>query len=108
MAVTSATTGREGVAAFCEYPRGYFDAILMDIRMPEMDGLEAAKTIRSLQLSDAPVIPIIAMTANAYEEDIDKSIEAGMNAHLAKPVEAAKLYATLANCIAQRELGEET
>lgn len=74
---------------------GSFDAILMDIRMPVMDGLKAAQTIRALERSDAGRIPIIAMTANAFEEDIQNSLNAGMNAHLAKPIDPKILYQTL-------------
>lgn len=88
--------GEEGVEAFMQSESGYFDAILMDIRMPKMDGLEATKAIRKLDRADATSIPVIAMTANAYEDDMKKSMEAGMNAHLAKPIEPTKLYETLA------------
>ncbi|MEF9974788.1 MAG: response regulator, partial [Clostridia bacterium] len=73
----------------------YYDAILMDIRMPVMDGLTAAKAIRQMRSADAKTIPIIAMTANAFEEDIEKTKAAGMNAHLTKPIEPARLYQTL-------------
>ena len=72
-------------------PRTY-DLILMDVRMPYMDGLKAARMIRASGKSDAKTIPIMAMTANAYEEDIQQSMEAGMNAHLVKPVEPSELY----------------
>ena len=67
----------------------------MDIRMPVMDGLEAATAIRSLDRADAHTIPIIALTANAFDEDVQLSLQAGMNAHLAKPVEAELLVQTL-------------
>ncbi len=67
----------------------------MDIRMPEMDGLEAAAAIRSLDRADAKRIPIIALTANAFDEDVQRSLQAGMNAHLSKPVEPERLYQTL-------------
>lgn len=72
-----------------------FDAILMDIRMPDMDGLSAAKTIRSLPRTDAASIPIIAMTADVYDEDVQKTVQAGMNAHLAKPIQPEQLFETL-------------
>ena len=72
-----------------------YDAILMDIRMPVMDGLEAARNIRLFDKSDAQTIPIIAMTANAFDEDVEKSHAAGMNAHLAKPIDPEKLFAVL-------------
>lgn len=74
---------------------GYYDAILMDIRMPQMDGLQAAGAIRHLTKKTAKTIPIIAMTANAFDEDVQKSKAAGMNAHLAKPIEPQQLYQTL-------------
>ena len=72
--------------------QGYYDAILMDIRMPLMDGLAATTNIRPLSNEDARKIPIIAMTANAFDDDIEKSKAAGMNAHLAKPIEPERLY----------------
>ena len=76
------------------------DVVIMDIRMPVMDGLAAARQIRSLGREDAKTIPIIAMTANAYEEDVQKSREAGMNAHLSKPIEPEILYETLRRFVA--------
>ena len=84
---------------FISEAEGYFDAILMDIRMPVMNGLEAARTIRAIDRADAKTIPIIAMTANAFEADIEESLRAGMDAHLSKPIEAAKLYGALAEHI---------
>ena len=88
-------TAENGQIALNKYmmnaPRTY-DLILMDVRMPYMDGLKAARMIRASGKSDARTIPIMAMTANAYEEDIQKSMEAGMNAHLVKPVEPSELY----------------
>ena len=85
--VTLAKDGLQAVKMFQEEPEGYFDAILMDIMMPVMDGLTATRTIRALNREDARKIPIIAMTANAFKEDQEKCLEAGMNAHLAKPIE---------------------
>ena len=84
--LTVAEDGLQAVRMFQEKPEGYFDAILMDIMMPVMDGLTATKTIRSLKHPDAETIPIIAMTANAFREDKEKCLAAGMNAHLAKPI----------------------
>lgn len=84
--LTVARDGLQAVRMFQEKPEGYFDAILMDIMMPVMDGLTATKTIRSLKHQDADTIPIIAMTANAFREDEEKCLAAGMNAHLAKPI----------------------
>lgn len=80
---------------FTNSPVGYYDAILMDIRMPEMDGLQAAYNIRRSSREDAKTIPVIAMTANAFEDDMEKSEPAGMNAHLAKPIEPKQLFQTL-------------
>ena len=77
----------------------YYDAILMDIRMPIMNGLQAAHAIRALNRTDAKTIPIIAMTANAFDEDIKASLAAGMNAHLAKPVDPEKMFQILEKLI---------
>ena len=78
---------------------GTYSAILMDVRMPEMDGLEAAAANRALDRPDAARIPIIALTANAFDEDVQRSLQAGMNAHLSKPVEPDHLYQTLEELI---------
>ena len=78
---------------------GYYDAILMDIRMPVMDGLEATKRIRTLGRADSRTIPIIAMTANAFDEDMKKSIDSGMNGHLSKPIDIDRLYKVLQEII---------
>ncbi|MBR6233066.1 MAG: response regulator, partial [Erysipelotrichaceae bacterium] len=72
---------------------------LMDMRMPEMDGLEATRRIRALKREDAKKIPIIALTANAFDEDVQKSLQAGLNAHLSKPVEPERLFETLESLI---------
>ena len=89
--VTQAVNGEEAVHLFKESPKGSFDVILMDVMMPVVDGLEATRQIRALQRSDAGSIPIIALTANAFYEDVKKCIEAGMNAHLSKPLEIEKV-----------------
>ena len=93
---STAENGREAVETFTASAPGTFDAILMDIMMPVMDGIEAAKAIRALPREDAKTIPIIAMTANAFAEDQEKTRAAGMNAHLVKPVDGRKLTALLA------------
>jgi CheY-like chemotaxis protein/two-component sensor histidine kinase len=85
--VTTAENGKAAIDTYLKAPESYFDQILMDIMMPEMDGLTAAKHIRGLDRSDAKTIPIIAMTANAFEEDKKAALEAGMNAHIAKPID---------------------
>ena len=94
--VTAARDGAAAVEAFRSSPEGFFDAILMDIMMPIMDGLEASRQIRSMARADARCVPIIAMTANAFEEDRKKSIEAGMDDHLTKPLQPKLLMDTLA------------
>ena len=71
------------------------DAVLMDVRMPEMDGLEATRVIRSMDREDAKSIPIIALTSNAFDEDVQNSLQAGLNAHLSKPVEPETVFRTL-------------
>ncbi|MEF9919176.1 MAG: response regulator, partial [Eubacterium sp.] len=93
--VDVAENGKMGLDLFASEPENYYDAILMDIRMPVMDGLEATKSIRKLDKEGAKTIPIIAMSANAFDEDVEKSIKAGMNAHLAKPIDPDVLYHTL-------------
>ena len=95
MKVELAVNGREALERFENSEPGYFDAILMDMRMPEMDGLEATRRIRNLDREDAKKIPIIALTANAFDEDVQRSLQVGMNAHLSKPVEPERLYQTL-------------
>ena len=77
---------------------GYYDAILMDIQMPNMDGYQAAKLIRNLS-GNYRTIPIIAMTANAFDEDRQKALSVGMDAHLAKPVDVKRLFGTLRKVI---------
>ncbi len=89
---------------FGKSEEGYYDAILMDIRMPIMDGLSAAANIRHLSNKDAESVPIIAMTANAFDDDIEKSKAAGMNAHLAKPIEPNRLYQILYDFIYGKEV----
>lgn len=93
--VTTAPNGQAGLDLFCAAPENSFDAVLMDIRMPVMDGLETARQIRRLDREDAKQIPIIAMTANAFAEDVEASSQAGMNAHLSKPVDPTMVYNTL-------------
>ena len=90
-----AQNGRIAVEMFASHPAGYYDAILMDMRMPEMDGLEATRTIRAMERDDAKTIPIIALTANAFDEDVQRSMQAGLNAHLSKPVQPELLFETL-------------
>ncbi len=93
--VTVACDGKEALDLFAQSAPGSFDAILMDVMMPVMDGLEATRAIRSLPRPDAAEIPILAMTANAFEEDRQKTHDAGMNAHLTKPISNARLLELL-------------
>ena len=102
-----AENGRIALEAFEKSPIGYYDAILMDVRMPEMDGLQATAAIRALPRPDAAKVPIIAMTANAFDEDVQRSLQVGMNAHLSKPVEPEHLYQTLEELIWEAEQGRE-
>ena len=95
MEVDHAENGRIAVEKFEKHEEGYYDAILMDMRMPEMDGLEATRRIRAMSRADAKSIPIIALTANAFDEDVQHSMQAGLNAHLSKPVEPDVLFETL-------------
>ncbi|MEG2648083.1 MAG: ATP-binding protein [Anaerovoracaceae bacterium] len=97
--VDMAKDGAEGVNQFNGSSEGEYAAILMDIRMPVMDGLEAARQIRKSSHKDAKDIPIIAMTANAFVQDVQKSLDAGMNWHIAKPIVPEKLYEALAQTI---------
>lgn len=94
-----AENGKIAVDKFAGHEPGYYDAILMDMRMPEMDGLEATHVIRGMDREDAKTIPIIALTANAFDEDVQRSLQAGLNAHLSKPVEADALFSTLESLI---------
>ena len=91
-----ASDGEKGVAAFRSSPEGYFDMVLMDIRMPVLDGYETAIEIRSMSRRDAATVPIIAMTADAFDEDVRKCLKVGMNDHIAKPVDPDRLYQTIA------------
>lgn len=101
-----AENGRIALEMFAQSKPGTYEAILMDVRMPEMDGLEATRAIRVLDRPDAKRVPIIAMTANAFDEDVQLSLQAGMNAHLSKPVEPEHLYQTLEELIWEAQQGE--
>ncbi len=103
METDHAENGRIAVERFQNSEIGMYSAILMDIRMPEMDGLEATQVIRALDRPDAKTIPIIALTANAFDEDVQRSLQCGMNAHLTKPVEPEHLFKTLGELIWETE-----
>ena len=95
MEITTCENGAEAVKAFRESPLGYFELILLDIMMPVMDGYEASRRIRSLPRRDASLIPIFAMTANAFQDDIEKSHKSGMNEHLTKPLHTKTMLSAI-------------
>ncbi len=94
-----AENGKIAVEMFASHEPGYYDAVLMDMQMPEMNGLEATAAIRAMDREDAKDIPIIALTANAFDEDVQRSLQAGLNAHLSKPVQPDVLFETLERMI---------
>jgi len=101
-----AENGQVALDMVSRAPLWYYDAILMDLRMPVMDGLEATRRIRALEREDAGAVPIIALTANAFESDVRQSLAAGMNEHLAKPTDADTLYAVLKRQIGSASAAE--
>ena len=101
-----AKNGRQALTVFEQSEPGHFDAILMDMRMPVMDGVTATQEIRKLRRPDAGTIPIIALTANAFEEDVKQCRQAGMNAHISKPVDMELLKETLAGLLSSKD-GQE-
>lgn len=106
MTVDTAENGKEGVQKFLDSAPGTYDAILMDIRMPVMNGIEAAKQIRLADRPDAASVPIVAMSADTFSDDVQKCLDAGMNEHLAKPVDPEQLYATLQAVISPDTIAE--
>lgn len=96
--VNAVVNGQEALDAFKDNEPGTFDAILMDVRMPIMDGIQATQAIRELPRPDAKEIPIIAMTADAFDDERKRTLDSGMNYHLSKPVDAQKMYQVLAEC----------
>jgi len=103
-----AKNGAKAVRAFEESEPGFFDAILMDVRMPVMNGKDAARAIRALARPDAKTVPIIAATANAYDEDVEACLAAGMNGHVAKPIEPDQLFAMLSKVMENRSQSENS
>ena len=93
--VETAVNGKEAVDKVASADAGYYDAVFMDIQMPVMDGYEAARTIRAIPDPDKAGVPILAMTANAFSEDVQKAKEAGMDEHIAKPIEMAAIIEKL-------------
>lgn len=104
--VTTAVDGSIALELFRDSEPGHFDAILMDVMMPVMNGFEATRAIRALDREDATSVPIIATTANAFAEDAQKCFDAGMNAHLAKPLDITKLVETISTCVTERRDAE--
>ena len=98
-----AENGYEALLMYENAEDNYFDCILMDVNMPEMNGLEAAMRIRRSKKPDAKTIPIYAMTANVFADDIKAVKQSGMNGHIAKPVEVDNLYKTLSNVFAAQD-----
>ena len=99
MNVERAKDGQEVVDMYLKSAEGRYDAILMDVRMPKIDGMQATKIIRNSSHDRAKSIPIIAMTADAFDEDMKRTMQAGMNAHLTKPIDIKKLIKTLVSLI---------
>ena len=100
--VDLARNGQEAVDIFLASDPNLYDLILMDIQMPVMDGLEATRIIRRSDHPRAATIPIIAMSANAFDEDMKKSVESGMNGHLSKPIDIDKFFQTIAEFVTKR------
>ena len=99
MNVTGVPDGKAGVEAFAASDAGWFDAVLMDLRMPVMDGISAAGAIRALDRSDAKKVPVLAVSADTFPEDVERCRMAGMNGHIAKPIDPSMLYHALSACI---------
>jgi len=99
MEVTCASDGKAGVEAYAASTGGWFDAVLLDLRMPVMDGISAAQAIRALDRPDAKEVPILAVSADAFADDVEKCRAAGMNGHVAKPIDPSLLYRTLSELL---------
>lgn len=93
--VETAVNGQDGVDKVASHPSGYYQLVFMDIQMPVMNGYEATRAIRRLPERDAKALPILAMTANAFAEDVVRAKNAGMNEHIAKPLDMARLAGVL-------------
>ena len=102
MGVHCAANGQEGLQQFQQSPPGSIDIVLMDLRMPVMNGYEAVRSIRALPRRDARSVPILAMSADAYPEDVERCLQAGMNGHIAKPVDPQLLFRQIARFCGKR------
>ena len=100
--VESAPDGTDAVAMMEKAEENYYDVILMDIQMPNMDGYQAAMSIRAFADKAKASVPILALTANAFKEDCDKALEAGMNGHIAKPLDAGKMFRLIAETLREQ------
>lgn len=103
MEVTIAENGLVALDKFSESQIGYYDLVLMDVMMPVMGGIESASLLRKIEREDAKEIPIVALTANAFQEDIQKCLDAGMNTHLSKPINPTLLIQTISDLVSQRQ-----
>jgi CheY-like chemotaxis protein len=103
--IDEAEDGAQALEMFARSPEGHYALILMDVLMPRLDGYEASIAIRSLARKDAANVPIVAITANAFKDDVDKAMASGMNAHMAKPLESEKLLTTVVHYLAQHSAG---
>jgi CheY-like chemotaxis protein len=101
--IEEAVDGQDALEQFSASVPGYYDLIFMDVQMPRMDGYETTRRIRAMDRPDAKAIPIIAMTANAYREDVEKAIDAGMNGHLAKPIDLQATGRVLAEWLVNKK-----
>jgi two-component system sensor histidine kinase/response regulator len=105
--VDQAADGQAAVEKFKASAVGAYQCVLMDVMMPRLNGYEATRTIRALARPDAASVPIIAMTANAFSEDVKAALDCGMNAHIAKPIDTQVLTKTLASFIAKSRAGRK-
>ena len=100
--IIQAWNAEDALKIFEESEEGFFDLILFDIQLPGMNGYEAVKMIRSMARSDASKVPVFAMTANAFSQDVEQSIRCGMNDHISKPIDVGVLYQKIQNCFVQK------
>ncbi len=104
--IDEAEDGQDALDQFKTSPENHYDLIFMDVQMPRLDGYQTARAIRSLERADAGTVPIVAMTANAFKEDVEKALSSGMNAHLSKPLEHEKLMEIIARYVIHKNKGK--